>query len=272
MVGTIVQTGSEVSEFEVGDRVAALVRTGGNARFVSVTSTSLVSIPKKLDAGEAASLVSIYTTAYQALRKGTMGKPMFSLEDHKILIHGNIDNVSQALMQLCIKAGATVYVPTPEQRRKYMEKVLGVQSLPEDDFLDQVESQMDIVFDCNHKSSNINKALKKDGKLVVCGSAHLLDQSPGFLGAPLSAHMSKLVDSSSVDIWESFQKDPKTFKADLQSLCRLLKFQKIQPHIAKRVGLSEVASAQTSLEQGDVRGIVVCYPWRKVNSDERQSA
>lgn len=45
VVGTIASCGHAVKEFEVGDRVAALVRKGGNARYISVSASSLVSVP-----------------------------------------------------------------------------------------------------------------------------------------------------------------------------------------------------------------------------------
>ena len=70
VVGTICRCGSAVVEsgdFKVGDRVAALIRTGGNARYATVPSTSLIKVPKELVSCEVASLVSTYMTAFQAL-------------------------------------------------------------------------------------------------------------------------------------------------------------------------------------------------------------
>ena len=46
----------------------------------------------------------------------------------------------------------------------------------------------------------------------------------------------------------------------------MLKWQKIKPNIAKRVALPEVAAVHERLESGDVRGTVVCYPWKKTGS------
>ena len=49
---------------------------------------------------------------------------------------------------------------------------------------------------------------------------------------------------------------------NLKSLLHLLKWDKIKPHIAKRVGLEGVTAAQTKLESGELRGTVVCLPWK----------
>lgn len=75
-------------------------------------------------------------------------------------------------------------------------------------------------------------------------------------------------NSKEVDIWQSFQEDPETFKKNLKSLCQLLKWNKVKPHIAKRVSLTEVAAAQAKLESGEIRGTIVCLPWRKIEVDE----
>ena len=50
---------------------------------------------------------------------------------------------------------------------------------------------------------------------------------------------------------------------DLEILFHLLKKRFIKPHIAKRVALSEVPSAHASLEQENVRGQIVCLPWKR---------
>jgi D-arabinose 1-dehydrogenase-like Zn-dependent alcohol dehydrogenase len=56
------------------------------------------------------------------------------------------------------------------------------------------------------------------------------------------------------------------FQKNLKSLCQLLKWNKIKPNIVKRVSLAEVATAQTKLESGELSGIVVCLPWKKIET------
>jgi D-arabinose 1-dehydrogenase-like Zn-dependent alcohol dehydrogenase len=52
---------------------------------------------------------------------------------------------------------------------------------------------------------------------------------------------------------------------NLKSLCQLLKWNKIKPNITSRVGLSEVADAQTKLENGELHGTIVCLPWKSID-------
>jgi NADPH:quinone reductase-like Zn-dependent oxidoreductase len=246
----------------------------GNARFLSVPASSLVKVPANLDSAEVAALVSIYTTAYQALRKISGGGPMFSLQGKKVLILGGMDGVGQALIQMCKKARATIYATAPNQRHIYIKSVLGVNPLPETDWLSMVEGELDYVFDgvCQDGTEMSFKALKSDGELVCYGYASLLkEREMGMLGAPFSARLNQFYKKISrrvhtVDIWESFQYDPVTYKQDLKSLCQLVKWNKLKPHIAKRVSLPEVAAAQSKLEIGDIRGTIVCFPWRPIRA------
>ena len=53
-------------------------------------------------------------------------------------------------------------------------------------------------------------------------------------------------------------------QANLSSLLQLLKWKKLCPPIARRVSLPQVPVAHAKLEAGEVRGHVVCLPWRRV--------
>lgn len=266
-----------------GTRVAALVRTGGNARYVSVPESSLIPIPNTLESGEAAALISIHMTAYyclKAIAKKDHGiSLMYALAGKKVLILGGNDGVGRALVQLCRKAHAEIYVLAPAHRHIYVKNILGSTPLSEnDDWLTTVEGQIDYVFDgtCEQNSQRAFRAMNATGKLVCYGCAALLQhgEQQGLLGAPLSAHWNNLTNSLStriyhVDVWKHFQRDPVGFKNDLQTVVQSLRWNKIDPpHISKRVSLAGVAAAQAKLEANDLRGIVVCFPWRPLRSNK----
>jgi NADPH:quinone reductase-like Zn-dependent oxidoreductase len=195
VVGHVIASGDKVEEFKEGDRVAALVRTGGNARFISVPCDSLVKIPRNIEPAEAAAMVSIFTTAYQALKRITQTGPMFSLQGKKVLILGGMDGVGQALIQMCHKARADIYTTAPTSRHTYIRTFLGVTPLPEDKeaWLPMVQGEIDFVFDgvCEDGLATPYKALKPDGELVCYGHAAMLqEREMGMFGAPMSAHVS----------------------------------------------------------------------------------
>jgi len=196
IVGNVCVCGSQAERsFEEGDRVAALVRTGGNARFLSVPASSLVKLPRQLDCAEAAAMVSIYTTAYQTLKRITQKSPMFSLLGSKVLIIGGMDAVGQALIQMCCKARAEIYATGPERKHSYIRNILGVHPLPEnkEDWLPKVKGEMDYVFDgvCEDGLESSSEALKDGGEIVCYAHTSMLrEREMGILGAPMSAHVS----------------------------------------------------------------------------------
>lgn len=51
----------------------------------------------------------------------------------------------------------------------------------------------------------------------------------------------------------------------MQALFQLLLMRKVKPQIAKRVALDEVGLSHRKIEQGQVRGTVVCLPWKRVS-------
>jgi NADPH:quinone reductase-like Zn-dependent oxidoreductase len=221
VVGNIIKVGRKVRQYQVGDRVAALVRTGGNARYISLPEENLVQVPRSCDSAEAACMVSTYMTAYQSLRMVTKDK--FALNDKRILITGGIEPVGQALIQLCFRAGAEeVYATAPDHRHRYIKNVLGAKPLQVDPkhWLPTIEGSMDIVFDgtCYDSLESPSASLKKDGILVCLGmSALLTREKPGVFGAPISAYWAKfkgqiMSNTKSYEVWESFSDNKDAYK------------------------------------------------------------
>lgn len=224
-VGFIVSTGSKVtSRFSPGDRVAGLVRSGGNARFISVSENNLIPVPRSLDTSEAVCMVSIYAAAYQSL-KAAVSTAVFSLQGKKVLVIGGMDGAGQAIIQMCRKAKADVYATAPDHRHGYVRSTMGAIPLPEKaaEWSLIAEGEMDYVFDgvCQDGLESSRKALNKDGggRLVCFGQGHLIQGTEmGYLGAPLTAHYNRwknelfMPNTKRLDIWESFEKDKQMYK------------------------------------------------------------
>jgi len=272
VVGRIVAVGADVDEFSEGDRVAALIRTGGNARYASVPASSLVRVPHMLDSAEAACMVTVYSAAYLSLKMVSSRGPMFSLLGKKVLVIGGMDCIGQAIIQMCNKARAEVYATGPKRRHGYLRSMLGACPLSEspDEWMSLIEGQMDVVFDgrCEGGMVAARQALKKDGEIICFGQSSMLKEEIGVFGAPMSARLNRvrghMAHAKTSDIYDFFRKDPETYKKHLYSLFQLLKWNKLRPHLAKRVALSDVAYAHDKIETGEVRGCVVCLPWKRV--------
>lgn len=192
IVGYVASSGSP--DFPKGSRVAALVRNGGNARYISVPISSLVKVPSKLEATQVVSLVTVYTTAYQVLKKIKQKGPIFSLLGKKVLIVGGMDAVGQALLQMCSKARAELYATAPQHMHWYVKKTWGATPLSEDpnDWDASINGSMDYVFDgvCLDGIESSYQALTPDGELVTYGHKSMLrNDTMGLLGAPLTDHV-----------------------------------------------------------------------------------
>jgi NADPH:quinone reductase-like Zn-dependent oxidoreductase len=213
-IGSVVSVGKGVTAWKEGDRVAALVRTGGNARYMILSQDSLVAVPRSVESCEAVAMVSTYMTAYQS--KSFAGKA--------VLVTGGIGPVGQALIQLSFRAGADiVFCTAPDNRHRYVKSVLGAKPLPMEPskWLPLLEGKIDVVFDsaCQDGFDSPQKALNSNGKLICLGMYSLLQQETmGAFGAPMSAFWAKtkaqylMGNTQFYEVWESFQSDPKKFK------------------------------------------------------------
>uniref|UniRef100_A0A7S2HDY6 Enoyl reductase (ER) domain-containing protein n=1 Tax=Helicotheca tamesis TaxID=374047 RepID=A0A7S2HDY6_9STRA len=278
VVGTIVSVGEKVEDrnlFKVGDRVAALIKRGGNACYANVHSDRLVKVPGGIDAAEAACVTHTYTSAYQALR---CARNSLTLSGAKVLVTGGNSPMGEAVVELSKKAGAEAVYATADERHHQHLKSLGAICLPFEceEWLPAVKGQMDVVIDslCQDSYASPQAALNESGRLVCTGMSAIVSgdtsAASAFLGTSAVAMWASLSSSylmkqtCSYDVWSSFKSNPDVFKRDLEYLLRLLRKREIQPNVQERIGLEEVANAHYRLERGQENGCIVCTPWKKI--------
>jgi len=98
--GVIDALGSGVSGFDVGQRVVAAMRNGGQASYVLAPVERVIPIPDGIALQAAASTPVTYMTAHHMLHHlGHLRK------DDKVLVHGGAGGVGTAALQLCRWAG-----------------------------------------------------------------------------------------------------------------------------------------------------------------------
>jgi len=281
VVGTIIQVGEEVpdvSPFKVGDRVAALVRTGGNARYINIASSSLVKVPDGIDTAQAVCVVSTYMTAFQALdlARGSSEKES-SLEGKKILVTGGNGPVGRAVIQLARLMKADAVYATAYGRDHSDLETMGAVALPfaSEEWLPKVQGRMDAVIDgvCVDNYVSSHAALNAQGQLICIGMTSLLYSKGSVVmcGLPASARWASIKSkcfmsrTTTYELWDSFCQEPELFKSDLEYLFGLVKARTIKPAVSKLIALSEVADAQDRIESGTSPpgGQIVCLPWKK---------
>lgn len=146
VAGEIVEIGSEVTDWKVGDRVFArpdTTRFGTYAEYTAVDDNLLAYIPENISYEEAAAAPLAGLTAWQALFD--YGK---LVEGEKVLIHAGSGGVGTYAIQLAKSKGAFVISTASESNRDLLIS-LGV-----DQFIDyknedftELLSDVDVIFD-----------------------------------------------------------------------------------------------------------------------------
>ncbi|HUV12275.1 MAG TPA: zinc-binding dehydrogenase, partial [Acidobacteriota bacterium] len=174
VAGEVISCGSEVISFSVGDRVAALIPTGGYSDTVVADDFALKKIPPGLSPEEAAAIPVNYLTAWFCLF--SFG---FLARQERVLIHTAAGGVGVAAVQLALDKGAEVFATAgSEEKLRFLDQI-GVQhrvSYFESDWAEQIRrlsapNGIDVVLDsvggdCLQKSYELLAPL---GRLVSFG-------------------------------------------------------------------------------------------------------
>jgi NADPH2:quinone reductase len=103
LVGVVSSAGPGVTGVRVGDRVAAMTRTGAWRTHVVVPASRVVPVPAALDPGLAAAVAMNGVTAWQMVHDVARVRP-----GQTVLVHGAAGGVGTLLVQLAVLAGARV--------------------------------------------------------------------------------------------------------------------------------------------------------------------
>ena len=113
MAGIVENTGSEVSQWESGDRVFGLLPGGGYAEYCTIHKDMAMPIPKAMDFAEAAAIPETFLTAFQAL--SWLGN---LTEGENVLIHAAGSGVGTAAIQLAHQLFNAQIIGTAGKTRK----------------------------------------------------------------------------------------------------------------------------------------------------------
>jgi putative PIG3 family NAD(P)H quinone oxidoreductase len=160
--------------FAVGDRVCAVVSSGGYAEFVVVPAAHALPVPDDFDWIGAAAVPEAFTTAWDnvftraGLRSG-----------ETLLVHGGSSGVGTAAVQLARRAGVRIAVTASSEKKLGVCAELGAECLIDytrDDFVEEVRRftdgrGADVILDmvgAAYLERNL-EALALEGRLTVIG-------------------------------------------------------------------------------------------------------
>ncbi|WP_330251208.1 NAD(P)H-quinone oxidoreductase [Nocardia sp. NBC_00565] len=175
--GVIAEVGDGVRDWQVGDRVCALLSGGGYAEKVVVAATQVLPVPDGLDLAAAAGLPEAAATVWSNLVM-TAGLHAGQL----VLIHGGGSGIGTHAIQVAVSQGARVAVTAGSADKLKRCRELGASVLinyREDDFVAAIRAEesgvggpgADIILDimgAAYLARNV-EALAQHGQLVVIG-------------------------------------------------------------------------------------------------------
>ncbi len=269
--GEVVEAGSAVNEWRVGDRVLidpfdrvnhtgliGEMSHGGLAEFCKVPAHHLIKLPDAITYEEAACLPVAYGTAVRMMY--TVGRVK---EGEKVLILGASGGVGTCCVQLAKLAGCEVIACASST-----EKLARLQALGADHLLDYTQHKLtDWVFEKYGKPHRrlytrgvdvvVNftggdtwvpslRVLHRQGRLLTCGATAGFDPKEDI--RYIWTFELQILGSNA---W---------MREDIQHLLELVASRKLKPVIDRTFSLDEVNDAFDALEQRNVFGKVVIKP------------
>lgn len=264
--GTIVELGAEVSGWEVGQEVAALLTGGGYAEVVDVPAGQLLPVPENLSLQEAAALPEVLSTVHSNVFAAAGLLP-----GEWLLAHGGGSGIGTAAIQLAKAFGAKVAVTVGSQRKADFCTELGADAVinyREEDFVERIREitaadaeaagtrpGANVILDligAKYLERNV-KALADDGRLMIIGLQGgvkaelnlnaLMRARKSVMGTTLRARPARqkaaIVDQVRRDVWP------------------LVADGSIRPIIHSVLPLAQAGEAQQLLENGESIGKVL---------------
>lgn len=118
--GIVTQIGKEVKNMAPGDRIAGFA-SSSFASHIRTPANACAKIPESMSFSEAASLPTIFVTAWYALHYLGHIQP-----GETVLIHGGAGGVGLAAIQIAQKAGARVFATAGTDEKRDLLRLLGV--------------------------------------------------------------------------------------------------------------------------------------------------
>ena len=271
LVGSVRTVGAGADPGLVGQRVAALTKTGGWASHAVLDAADLVPVPAGPDPAEIETLLVNGVTAWQMLHRTARVQA-----GQTILVHGANGGVGTTLVQLARHAGIRV-IGTASPRHHQALRELGV--LPVDyhdpDLAARVReispAGVDAVFDhIGGQSLTRSRRLLAPGGTLV--SYSLLKETgpmvPAFLAMLARlAWWDLLPDGHAAgfyNVWTGHRLRPARFRARLRSnlttVLGLLADGTLTAHVAARIPLTQATRAMQLAESHTALGKVVLVP------------
>ena len=283
LTGVVEAVGEGVS-LAVGQRVTALVVSGGYTTGLTLPESRLVPVPDGVDAVSAASVALNYFIAYQMLHRVAKVE-----SGQRILVHGAAGGVGLAFLQLAEHIGGVTVFGTASASNHEILRRHGAIAIDyrTQDFANVVRATVD-----THGEINANTAYDKygtvdaafdplggphfwrsyavlrrgGGRLVAYGQSEALRGGKrnmaigamGFLGGIILPNLKPDGKKTGFyNAWALEKKQPQAYREDLTEVLNLLSADKIAPREVTKIPLRDAARAFEQIERGVTGKLVI---------------
>lgn len=263
--GEVIASGDKVDTLKIGDRVMAVIGTGGFREEIAVPAALCMPIPDSLDFKLAAAMGLTYGTSYHALKDRARiqaGETLF--------IMGASGGVGLAAVELGKSMGARVIAAASSKDKlqvcrdhgaddTLLYKTGGLSPDEQKAFSEEVKNLtngkgVDVVYDAigGDYAEPAVRAMAWGGRYLVVGFV------AGYI-PKIPLNLTLLKGTSLVGVfWGRFNAEqPKDARQNIIDLLRMLQEGKIKPHISGVYPLEDAAKALTQMAERKVTGKLV---------------
>ena len=259
IAGEIIEVGSAIKHYNIGDRVFGAIITGGFAEEVVVPAKAVFPIPPGMDYMIGSSFMMAYGTSYHALKQRADLKA-----GETLVVLGASGGVGLAAVELAKIMGARVIACASSQEKLDLCKEYGADetiNYTTEDLKARIKELTegkgaDVVYDAvgGPNAELALRALGWQGRFLVVGFVG------GIPKIPLNLPLLKGCQIVGVFWGSHVMREPKIHQQNMMELLGLYQSGKLNPHVSKTYKLEEVPEALKDMMNRKVKGKVVIVP------------
>ena len=258
VAGEVIELGSKISDFKVGDRVAGLSRLSGYAEKTAVKFSSVFKIPDNMSFDDSCALLCAYGTSHYALKqRGQLKK------DETLVVLGASGSTGIAAIQIGKIMGAKVIAVASNAEKQKIAKNNGADlAIGYDNLKEQLKDisngkGIDVIFDPvgGDVFDTLARTMGRKGRLLVIGFAS------GSI-PKLAVNLALVKEFSVVGVfWGAFTRsEPVEYKKNMIELFNWHNNGLIKPLIEENYPLSDASKVLEKILARGAKGKIVLKP------------
>tara|TARA_R100001369_G_scaffold36196_1_gene61527 strand:+ start:21129 stop:22097 length:969 start_codon:yes stop_codon:yes gene_type:complete len=250
--GEITEIGNDVSDKKIGDKVCALIASGGYAEYVAVDSSHCLPVPEGISLTDAAAIPeTVFTVWFNVFHLGKL-QP-----NEKLLIHGGTSGIGTMGLQMAKALGSKIYTTAgSDEKIEFLNNLGKAINYKKEAFEDVFkEEKIDVILDMvggDYTQKNL-EILNKKGRLININGMKSMD-----VNVNLRTIMSKnLILTGSFLKPQSAAVKTQIAKEVEKNIWPLFNSKKIHPVIYKKFKLADAVEAHKLMESSEHIGKIL---------------